>query len=83
MKHMIGTAGIVGVLTVAVVSWRMAERFLTQKDDMSVMVGLGIVGVLVGLLASGVAFVVQKVFRQADAVASIGQRNKEERSAVN
>lgn len=79
MKYMIGTAGIFGVLAFAMVAWSMAGRFMTQKDDMSVMMGLGIVGLLVCLLAAGVAFVVQKVFKEAAATASLERGNKDEK----
>lgn len=80
MKYMIGAAGVFGVLAVAMVGWSMAGRFMTQKDDMSVMIGLGIVGVLVGLLAAGVAFVVQRVFKAADATADLDPSRKDERN---
>jgi uncharacterized membrane protein len=79
MKYMIWAGGIFGVLAFAMVAWSTAGRFMTQKDDMSVMMGLGIVGLLVGLLAAGVAFVVQKVFKAADAASSTEQCGKDEK----
>jgi hypothetical protein len=79
MKYVIGTAGIVGVLSFAMAAWSVAGKLMTEKNDISVMMGLGIVGLLVGLMAAGVAACVRRVFKSMGAAASVGQSSKDEK----
>jgi hypothetical protein len=71
MKYMLGTMGVVGFLALAMVGWSVAGRFMTAKDDMSVAIGIVIVGTILGLIASGVAYVVRRMAKTLSGTASI------------
>lgn len=71
MKYMLGTMGVVGFLALAMVGWSVAGRFMTAKDDMSVAIGVVIVGTILGLIAAGVSFLVGRAAKAVSATASI------------
>lgn len=71
MKYVIGTIGTVVFLALAMAGWSVAGRFLTAKDDMSVAIGIIIIGTILGVLASGVAYLVSKAAKRASGPVSL------------
>ena len=71
MKYMLGTMGVVGFLALAMAGWSVAGRFMTAKDDLSVVFGVVIVGTILGLIAAGVSFLVHRAGKAISATASI------------
>jgi hypothetical protein len=71
MKYMVGTMSVVAFLALAMVGWSVAGRFMTAKDDMSVAIGVGIVGTILGLLAAAVAYGVRRIGKALSGTASI------------
>lgn len=79
MKMMLATVATVLFLALAMAAWSVAGRFMTAKDDMSVAIGIVIIGTILGLIASGVSFVVRRVFKTMSAPASLDQPKDEKR----
>jgi hypothetical protein len=71
MKYMVGTLGIVLFLALAMVGWSVAGRFMTAKDDVSVAIGIAIVGTILGFVAAGIGLVVWRIAKTLSATASI------------
>lgn len=64
MKVVLGVVGAAVVAAFLMVGWSWAGRLMTTKDDMSFVHGLLIAALLVGAVASAVAFGVKKLCGQ-------------------
>lgn len=71
MRYVLGTVSVVSFLALAMVGWSVAGRFMTAKDDMSVAIGILIVGTILGLMAAAVSFMVRRMAKTISGTASI------------
>lgn len=71
MKYVLGTVSVIVFLALAMVGWSVAGRFMTANDDVSVAIGIVIVGTILGLMAAAVAFLIRRIAKTVSGTASL------------